>query len=70
MCQKIEHQFTLTPSFPIKMNNSCLMFNDSVTKRLPEGHLYCRKAILDKHGFLNYNATHGKSLYTYLYWSL
>ena len=32
---------------------------------LPEGHLY--------HGFLNYNATHGQSLYKYpkyLYWSL
>ena len=47
--------------------------NDNVTKRLPGGHLYSRKAILDKHGFLIINATHGKSLYKYLkylYWSL
>ena len=26
-----------------------------MTKRLPEGHLYFWKAILDNYGFLNYN---------------
>ena len=39
---------------------------DNVTKRLPEGHVYCRKSILDNHGFLNYNATHGESLHKYM----